>query len=84
MPMKPGMVFTIEPILAAGKPETFIWQEDDWTVATVDGKRCVIRGLWFMFIVLMLVMILTIFRTAQFEHEIMITENGAEILTVVD
>lgn len=46
MPMKPGMVFTIEPILAAGKPETFIWQEDDWTVATVDGKRCVIWGLW--------------------------------------
>lgn len=34
---KPGMTFTIEPILTLGKPREVYWP-DDWTNATVDGK----------------------------------------------
>ncbi|KAF0852329.1 mitochondrial methionyl aminopeptidase [Andalucia godoyi] len=55
--MRPGMVFTIEPILTTGSPREKIWS-DGWTAATLDG------GL-----------------SAQFEHTILITEHGAEILT---
>lgn len=58
--MKPGMVFTIEPILVEGKPDIFTWT-DDWTAATVDGS-------W----------------GAQIEHEVLITENGVEILTELE
>lgn len=35
--MKPGMSFTIEPILAEGDNDIFIWP-DDWTAATSDGS----------------------------------------------
>ncbi|THC88763.1 hypothetical protein EYZ11_011786 [Aspergillus tanneri] len=34
---KPGMTFTIEPILTLGRPWEVYWP-DDWTNATVDGK----------------------------------------------
>ncbi|WPH05126.1 Putative methionine aminopeptidase, type I [Acrodontium crateriforme] len=34
---KPGMAFTIEPILTLGKPREIYWP-DKWTNATVDGK----------------------------------------------
>jgi methionyl aminopeptidase len=34
---KPGMTFTIEPILALGNPREVYWP-DKWTNATVDGK----------------------------------------------
>ena len=34
---KPGMAFTIEPILTVGKPREVYWP-DKWTNATVDGK----------------------------------------------
>lgn len=34
---KPGMTFTIEPILTLGKPREVYWP-DDWTNTTVDGK----------------------------------------------
>lgn len=34
--MKPGMVFTIEPILVQGDPEMYIWS-DRWTAANKDG-----------------------------------------------
>jgi methionyl aminopeptidase len=34
--LKPGMIFTIEPMLTQGSAECFEW-EDDWTVATSDG-----------------------------------------------
>ncbi len=34
----PGMVFTIEPMINAGKPDTRTLP-DQWTVATADGKR---------------------------------------------
>lgn len=35
---KPGMTFTIEPILALGKPKEVYWP-DNWTNATIDGSR---------------------------------------------
>ncbi|KAH8731288.1 putative methionine aminopeptidase, type I [Phaeosphaeriaceae sp. PMI808] len=34
---KPGMAFTIEPILTLGKPREVYWP-DNWTNVTVDGK----------------------------------------------
>ncbi|KAM3511898.1 hypothetical protein MY11210_004439 [Beauveria gryllotalpidicola] len=54
---KAGMTFTIEPILALGKPKEMYWP-DKWTNATVDGKR-----------------------TAQFEHTLLVTDDGVEVLT---
>ncbi|OAQ62678.1 methionine aminopeptidase 1 [Pochonia chlamydosporia 170] len=54
---KPGMTFTIEPILALGKSREVYWP-DNWTNVTVDGKR-----------------------TAQFEHTMLVTETGVEVLT---
>ncbi|KAI4230024.1 MAG: hypothetical protein L6R36_000403 [Xanthoria steineri] len=57
---KPGMTFTIEPILTLGKPREVYWP-DNWTNATVDGKR-----------------------TAQFEHTLLVTETGVEVLTVAN
>lgn len=57
MIMKPGMVFTIEPMITLGTWQHTMW-DDDWTAVTSDGKR-----------------------TAQFEHTILVTETGAEILT---
>ena len=38
-PIVPGMVFTIEPILCAGKPEVYVL-DDGWTVVTKDSSRC--------------------------------------------
>ncbi|KAG0645657.1 Methionine aminopeptidase 1 [Hyphodiscus hymeniophilus] len=54
---KPGMCFTIEPMIALGTYRDKTWP-DDWTSVTQDGKR-----------------------TAQFEHTLLVTENGVEILT---
>ena len=34
--MKPGMVFTIEPILVQGEADMYVWS-DRWTAATKDG-----------------------------------------------
>jgi methionyl aminopeptidase len=34
----PGMVFTIEPMINAGRPDTRL-ERDGWTVRTADGKR---------------------------------------------
>ncbi|CAL9404838.1 type I methionyl aminopeptidase [Streptomyces radiopugnans] len=56
--MKPGMTFTIEPMLTLGTHEWEMWQ-DGWTVVTKDRKR-----------------------TAQFEHTLVVTDSGAEILTL--
>jgi methionyl aminopeptidase len=56
--MRPGMTFTIEPMLTLGTHEYDIW-EDGWTVVTKDRKR-----------------------TAQFEHTLVVTETGAEVLTL--
>jgi methionyl aminopeptidase len=56
--LKPGMTFTIEPMINEGSHELKILN-DNWTVLTQDG------GL-----------------SAQFEHTILVTEHGHEILTL--
>jgi methionyl aminopeptidase len=58
MTVEPGMTFTIEPMLNAGKRETRLLP-DQWTVVTKD------RSL-----------------SAQWEHTILVTDNGHEVLTV--
>eukprot|EP00808_Paulinella_micropora_P003342 g30968.t1 len=55
--LKPGMVFTIEPMINMGVWKDVTWP-DDWTSATEDGKR-----------------------SAQFEHTLLVTEDGVEVLT---
>ncbi|KAL9615848.1 MAG: hypothetical protein Q9160_009211 [Pyrenula sp. 1 TL-2023] len=42
---KPGMTFTIEPILTVGKPREVYWP-DNWTNVTVDGKRTAQFGMY--------------------------------------
>lgn len=54
---KPGMVFTIEPMLCLGTYQDVTWP-DNWTAATRDGKY-----------------------SAQFEHMLLVTETGCEVLT---
>ncbi len=56
--MRPGMTFTIEPMLTLGTQEWYQW-DDGWTVLTADGSRC-----------------------AQFEHTLVVTDAGAEVLTL--
>jgi len=56
--MEERMIFTIEPMLVAGKQASDIWS-DGWTVVAADGSL-----------------------SAQFEHTILITKDGAEILTL--
>lgn len=56
--MKPGMIFTIEPMINQGLAEAFIDKVDKWTARTVDGKL-----------------------SAQFEHTVLVTEDGVEVLT---
>jgi len=55
--MKPGHIFTIEPMINEGKWGDDTWP-DNWTSVTVDGKR-----------------------SAQFEHTLLVTETGVEVLT---
>jgi methionyl aminopeptidase len=55
--MRPGMTFTIEPMITLGTVSYKIW-DDDWTAVTADGKR-----------------------TAQFEHTVLVTDDGYEVLT---
>ena len=55
--MKPGHVFTIEPMINLGGHGDFTWK-DDWTSSTTDGQR-----------------------SAQFEHTMVVTETGVEVLT---
>jgi methionyl aminopeptidase len=56
--MKPGMTFTIEPMINLGHWQHRSW-DDGWTAVTADGRR-----------------------SAQFEHTLAVTEQGAEILTL--
>ena len=56
--IRPGMTFTIEPMLNLGTHEWVMW-DDGWTVVTADGRR-----------------------SAQFEHTLLVTGDGAEILTL--
>jgi methionyl aminopeptidase len=55
--MRPGMTFTIEPMISLGSWQHRMW-DDDWTAVTADGKR-----------------------TAQFEHTILVTDDGFDVLT---
>ncbi len=56
--LEPGMTFTIEPMVNAGKRNVSLLP-DDWTVITKD------RSL-----------------SAQWEHTILVTEDGVEVLTL--
>ena len=58
IPLAPGMIFTIEPMINAGVREAVVDKRDQWTARTVDGRA-----------------------SAQWEHTILITETGHEILT---
>jgi methionyl aminopeptidase len=55
--MRPGMTFTIEPMIAMGGWQHRMW-DDGWTAVTADGKR-----------------------TAQFEHTVLVTDDGVDVLT---
>jgi methionyl aminopeptidase len=59
--LKPGMTFTIEPMINQGKARSKVDKKDGWTARTIDGKL-----------------------SAQFEHTILITETGVEVLTDID
>jgi methionyl aminopeptidase len=56
--IRAGMVFTIEPMVNAGRFEVEVDPKDKWTVRTADGSL-----------------------SAQFEHTIVVTKNGCEVLT---
>jgi methionyl aminopeptidase len=55
--LRPGMTFTIEPMINGGDWEVTIL-DDDWTAVTADGSL-----------------------SAQFEHTILVTDSGCEVLT---
>jgi methionyl aminopeptidase len=55
--MRPGMTFTIEPMITVGDWRHTTWP-DGWTAVTVDRRR-----------------------TAQFEHTILVTDTGVDVLT---
>jgi methionyl aminopeptidase len=56
--MRPGMTFTIEPMINIGSHKTALSKVDGWTVRTVDGSL-----------------------SAQWEHTLLVTDAGCEILT---
>ena len=59
--LKPGMIFTIEPMVNASPNWHVTFDESDgWTVRTTNGSL-----------------------SAQFEHTVLITNNGYEILTLI-
>ena len=55
--MRPGMTFTIEPMITMGSWRHVMWN-DGWTAVTSDGRR-----------------------TAEFEHTVLVTDDGVEVLT---
>ena len=55
--LKPGLIFTIEPMINQGGKEVYLL-DDGWTIVTADKKL-----------------------SAQFEHTILVTDSGHEILT---
>jgi methionyl aminopeptidase len=57
--LRPGMTFTIEPMINLGGWKVVTSPVDGWTVRTSDGKL-----------------------SAQFEHTVLVTETGMEILTL--
>lgn len=58
LPLRPGMTFTMEPILVEGSAKIRGPCEDGWTILSRNGG-------W----------------SAQWEHTVLITENGCEVLT---
>jgi methionyl aminopeptidase len=58
MALEPGMTFTIEPMINAGKRHTKVLK-DGWTVVTKDHSL-----------------------SAQWEHTVLVTENGYQVLTL--
>jgi methionyl aminopeptidase len=56
--LRPGMTFTIEPMINAGKRHTRLLP-DGWTVVTKDHSL-----------------------SAQWEHTVLVTETGYEVLTL--
>lgn len=56
--MRPGMTFTIEPMINEGASDVYLDRSDGWTVYTRDGSL-----------------------SAQFEHTVLVTDEGVEILT---
>ncbi|MCK6551492.1 type I methionyl aminopeptidase [Myxococcota bacterium] len=56
--LRPGMTFTIEPMINLGSHETVLDPGDGWTVRTADGRL-----------------------SAQFEHTLLVTEEGHDVLT---
>ncbi len=58
MALQPGMTFTIEPMINAGKRQVKLLP-DQWTVVTKDHSL-----------------------SAQWEHTVLVTENGFEVLTL--
>jgi len=59
--LKPGMIFTIEPMVnASSQPYVFMDKKDGWTIRTFDESL-----------------------SAQFEHTVLITDSGFEILTQI-
>ena len=56
--LEPGMTFTVEPMINAGKRYTKLNARDGWTVTTRDGRL-----------------------SAQWEHTIVVTDSGCEVLT---
>lgn len=57
--MRPGMTFTIEPMINGGTYKTVLSKVDGWTVRTADGAL-----------------------SAQWEHTVLVTEDGCEVLTL--
>ncbi|MCE0494381.1 type I methionyl aminopeptidase [Vibrio salinus] len=57
--LQEGMIFTIEPMINAGKFGCRLDSDDNWTVYTADGKN-----------------------SAQWEHTILVTKDGCEVLTL--
>jgi methionyl aminopeptidase len=58
--LEPGMTFTVEPMINAGKP-AIRELADGWTIVTKDHSL-----------------------SAQWEHTVLVTEGGCEVLTVSD
>lgn len=57
MLMLPGMIFTIEPMVNAGKPDIFVDEDNGWTIYTEDNSM-----------------------SAQWEIQVLVTEDGYEII----
>ncbi len=57
--LKPGMCFTIEPMINAGTYRCKVDRKDGWTVTTADRQP-----------------------SAQYEHTLLVTEEGCEVLTL--